>query len=189
MMIQKKFYFLRHSESLWNAKNLCQGQKDIELSKKGIEEAEAFAKKFTNFPINHICTSPLKRALRTAEIVQHHHPRAALSILPELMERNWGYLEGVSSERMYEVEVLEETVSSYPLHPSIESRQSLEMRAKQAVEMAFKLDAQPLLVSHGRLFVSLCDAFHMPCPKQIKNLSLLEITQKEDRWQAEEIFI
>ena len=69
----KRFYFIRHGESLWNVKKLCQGQRDIALSDKGISEAEIFAEKFANFPVEHVCTSPLKRAVHTAEIIKQYH--------------------------------------------------------------------------------------------------------------------
>jgi broad specificity phosphatase PhoE len=73
-----QFFFIRHGESLWNMKNLCQGQKDIELSPKGLNDAWAFAKKSAHLPIGYICTSPLKRALKTAQIIMQYHQHAGI---------------------------------------------------------------------------------------------------------------
>ena len=52
--LEKTFYFVRHAESLWNIKKLCQGRRDIELSPKGLQDTVEFAKKLSNFPIEHI---------------------------------------------------------------------------------------------------------------------------------------
>lgn len=184
-----KFFFVRHGESLWNAKNLCQGQKDIELSEKGINEAKAFAEKSGRIAIGYICTSPLKRALKTAQIIKKYHPNAGFSLVEEFSERNWGCLEGISSEAMYEIEKQEETHPNFKIDPSIESREDLKLRIKRGLEIAFQLHPEPLIVSHGRLFLSLCELLNIPMIKQIRNLSLMEITKTSNGWQSHPIIL
>lgn len=183
-----KFFFVRHGESVWNAKNLCQGQKDIELSQKGLSEAKAFAEKSAHLPIGYICTSPLKRALKTAQIIRKYHPRAGFSVIQEFSERNWGHLEGISSEAMYEIEKLEEGNPDFKTDSSIESRQDLQSRIKQGLEIAFQLHPEPLIVSHGRFFLGLCELLRIPIVRQIKNLSLMEITKTSKGWDLEELY-
>jgi broad specificity phosphatase PhoE len=180
---------LRHGESLWNIKNLCQGQKDIELSENGLKEAEAFALKFANFPIDYICTSPLSRALKTAEIIKKHHPKAGFSLVKEFSERNWGHLEGISSEAMYRIERLEEEDPYYKPDPSVETRQDLKARIDRGLKIAFDLHHKPLIVSHGRLFLSLCELLNIPINRQIKNLCLIEFSYQSDRWHAQEVIL
>ena len=182
-----KFFFIRHGESLWNTKNLCQGQKDIELSQKGLNEAKAFAAKSAQLPIGHICSSPLQRALKTALIIKESHPEAGLSVIEEFSERNWGHLEGISSEAMYEIEKLEEADPDLKMDPSIESRQDLKSRIQRGLEIAFQLPSAPLIVSHGRLFLSLCELLHIPLVRQINNLSLMEITKTTNGWHLKEL--
>lgn len=182
-----KFFFIRHGESLWNRDNLCQGQTDIELSPKGLNEAKAFAAKSADFPIGHICTSPLKRALKTAEIIKQHHPEAGISLVEEFSERNWGYLEGISSDAMYEIEKLEEANRDFIADPSIESRQDFRSRIKRGLEIAFQLHPEPLIVSHGRLFLSLCEVLDIPIIRQIKNLCLMEIIKGPSGWHLREL--
>jgi|JI9StandDraft_1071089.scaffolds.fasta_scaffold15919_4 broad specificity phosphatase PhoE len=178
----KKFFFVRHAESLWNAQNLCQGSADIEISPKGLRDAQAFAKQFANIPIYQIFTSPLKRALHTATIIKEYHPKAELSILEELSERDWGSLTGMSSEAMYQIEALEEKELEPLLDPSIESRKALQERLIQGLHKAFQKDNEPLLVSHGRLFVTLCEVLGTPLIRQIPNLSLIEFTHTSGQW-------
>ena len=182
-----KFFFIRHGESLWNAKNLCQGQKDIELSPKGLSEAKAFAAKSARLPIGYICTSPLKRALKTAQVIRKYHPQAGFTLVEEFSERNWGHLEGISSETMYEIEKLEEANPDFKTDPSIESRQDLKSRIKQGLEIAFQLHPEPLIVSHGRLFLGLCELLNIPIIRKIKNLSLMEITKTSKGWHSQEL--
>jgi broad specificity phosphatase PhoE len=185
--VLKRFYFIRHAESHWNIKKLCQGHRDIGLSEKGVREAEFFAEKFSNFPIEHICTSPLKRALHTAEIIKQYHPKASFSIVQELSERNWGCLEGISSDAMYEIENLEETNPDYKLDSSIESREDLKFRISQGLEIVFQQHHEPFIVSNGRLFVSLCELLEIPVVRQIPNLCLFEITKRSGKWILNEM--
>lgn len=63
-------YLVRHGESEWNIHNKVQGKTDIELSKKGIKQAELLAERLEKENIEHIYTSDLKRAKKTAELIQ-----------------------------------------------------------------------------------------------------------------------
>jgi len=184
-----KFFFIRHGESLWNIKNLCQGKTDIELSQKGLSETKAFAAKSVHLPIHYICASPLKRASKTAEIIKEHHPQAGFSLVEEFSERNWGYLEGISSTAMYEIEKLEEANLDFKIDPSIESRQDLRARIKRGLEIAFQLHPEPLIVSHGRLFFGLCELLNIPIVRQMKNLCLMEITKTSSGWHSRELHL
>ncbi len=182
-----QFFFLRHGESLWNLKKLCQGKIDIELSDKGIKEAENFGKKSSHLPISHIFTSPLKRAQTTAQILQKNHPNAGITVLKEFEERGYGYLEGGSSEAMYIFEEQEKRNPDVPIHPSVESLEAIKLRLEKGLKTAFAKDASPFIVSHGRLFVSLCQYLGVPHESQIKNLSLYQFIQTLEKWEIREI--
>ncbi len=54
-----------------NAKGILNGRRDEPLSEKGIEQAEEVADKIktTGINFNHVYSSPLKRAYKTAEII------------------------------------------------------------------------------------------------------------------------
>ena len=62
-----RLYFMRHGETVWNTERRYQGMTDIELSEEGLRQAECAAKRFKNIKIDKIYTSPLKRAMKTAE--------------------------------------------------------------------------------------------------------------------------
>lgn len=67
-----KLYMVRHGETEWNKVSKVQGRTDIELSDKGIKQAQLLAKRLACEDINFVYSSSLKRALRTAEIAAEH---------------------------------------------------------------------------------------------------------------------
>ena len=94
-----KLIAIRHGQSTWNAENRFTGWVDVDLSKKGIQEAEKSGKLLKELNLNYdICfTSYLKRAIKTLEIV--------LKVLGkdikykkawELNERHYGALTGLN---------------------------------------------------------------------------------------------
>ncbi|HEX5798088.1 MAG TPA: histidine phosphatase family protein [Candidatus Saccharimonadales bacterium] len=63
-------YFVRHGESTNNAKNLFSGRANPSLTKKGEEQAIKTAREIKDLvEISHVISSPLDRAVRTAEII------------------------------------------------------------------------------------------------------------------------
>ena len=52
-----KLYLIRHGETEWNTVKRFQGWTDIELSEKGLKQAELLGKRFENI---HISKSKLK---------------------------------------------------------------------------------------------------------------------------------
>lgn len=64
-----RIIFIRHGETEWNAESRLQGQLDIKLSDLGIKQAKALSKALETYDFNVIYSSPLDRALRTAEII------------------------------------------------------------------------------------------------------------------------
>lgn len=83
-------YFVRHGQTDWNKELKIQGQHDIELNEQGIEEAEQLAEKLSEVSFDVAFSSPLKRALKTAEAVYHGKIIADI----RLAERQFGSLEG-----------------------------------------------------------------------------------------------
>ena len=64
-----KLYLIRHGETDYNNALRFQGQTDIPLNQKGIEQAEKVARFLKDVPLQAIYTSSLQRARTTAEII------------------------------------------------------------------------------------------------------------------------
>jgi 2,3-bisphosphoglycerate-dependent phosphoglycerate mutase len=90
---------IRHGQSLWNAENRFTGWTDIDLSKKGENEAKAAGEKLENVSFDVVHTSALMRAQRTAEIIIKHNKKS--QDIPtykdeRLNERHYGSLQGLN---------------------------------------------------------------------------------------------
>lgn len=97
-----KLILIRHGQSTWNLENKFTGWTDVDLSKKGIEEAKEAGKtlkeKGFNFDIAY--TSVLKRANHTLEIVLKELNEENIPIYKSwrLNERHYGALQGLNKE-------------------------------------------------------------------------------------------
>ncbi len=62
-----KLYLIRHGETQWNTAKRFQGWTDIELNENGLKQAELLGRRFEGIHIDELYSSPLKRAVKTAE--------------------------------------------------------------------------------------------------------------------------
>lgn len=65
-----RLYIIRHGETDWNKEQRLQGKSDIPLNEFGRYLARKTAEALQDVEIDHIITSPLKRARETAEIIK-----------------------------------------------------------------------------------------------------------------------
>src|SRR5512146_3165964 len=95
-----KLVLIRHGESTWNKENRFTGWTDVDLSEKGVEEANEGGRilRETGYTFDVAYTSVLKRAIRTLWIVMD---RMDLMWIPvhnswRLNERHYGALQGLN---------------------------------------------------------------------------------------------
>jgi broad specificity phosphatase PhoE len=86
---------IRHGETDWNLERKPQGSCDIELNATGLAQAERLAVRLADEPCDIIFTSDLKRAQKTAEIINTRHS-AELVATSKLRESSFGEFEGKS---------------------------------------------------------------------------------------------
>jgi len=94
-----KLVLIRHGQSTWNAENRFTGWVDVDLSKKGLSEAEKSGKLLKELSLEYdVCfTSCLKRAIRTLEIILKTAGKKNKYIKAwELNERHYGALTGLN---------------------------------------------------------------------------------------------
>ena len=168
----------------WNRRKLCQGQRDIELNDEGRKEAYALSESLKTFSFSRICVSPLKRALETAKVIQEAIPSCKLIIIDELKERSWGELEGLSNTEMYRIEELEEKDPGFFPKSGVEERDLFKQRICRGMNAALRFEGEPLIVSHGRVFLSLCELLNIERVRQIPNTTLVECVHTAGQWKT-----
>ena len=87
-------YIIRHGQTELNNANVLQGRSDYPLNEKGIGQAREVGQWFTDQGIvfSHVYSSPLRRAIRTAELIAR-----GKSIVTDdrLIEMDYGQYEGM----------------------------------------------------------------------------------------------
>jgi ribonuclease H / adenosylcobalamin/alpha-ribazole phosphatase len=86
---------LRHGQTALSAERRFAGRDDIPLTKDGVRQAAAAARRLARLGIDAIVTSPLQRARRTAEAVAEA-TGAALEVDNDLAEADFGAWEGMT---------------------------------------------------------------------------------------------
>lgn len=80
---------VRHGETDSNKRGTYLGWTDIPLNETGIDQARLAAEKLKDIHIDRIYTSPLQRAMKTAQLINEYH-HLPLETVEELKERNFG---------------------------------------------------------------------------------------------------
>ena len=143
---------VRHGETKWNVEEIFRGRIDIELNETGVREAELLAEYLSDSKITAIYSSPLKRALRTAEIIASHHD-VEVEVAPELIDFNYGEWQGLSRQTVADryKQLYAQWVKNPHLvkMPSGESLDDIRRRAIRLVDsLLAKYEGTIVLVSH-----------------------------------------
>tara|TARA_B100000029_G_scaffold74606_1_gene66439 strand:- start:848 stop:1408 length:561 start_codon:yes stop_codon:yes gene_type:complete len=90
---EKKLWFIRHGQTVWNEKGLISGWTDVPLTPEGEAQATALRPRLQKESFTSVWASDLQRARTTAELAHGEH-----QIDPRLRELYFGTWEGVSWE-------------------------------------------------------------------------------------------
>jgi 2,3-bisphosphoglycerate-dependent phosphoglycerate mutase len=100
----RKLTLVRHGESTWNRENRFTGWTDVDLSRKGIEEAHIAGQSLQKegYVFDMVFTSVLKRAIRTTWIMLDELDQMWLPVTNSwrLNERHYGALQGLNKAEM-----------------------------------------------------------------------------------------
>ena len=125
-----KLVLLRHGESVWNQENRFTGWTDVDLSPKGVAEAEEAGKilKSKGFTFDLAFTSVLIRAERTLEIVLDEMDLKGIEVFKSwrLNERHYGALQGLNkaqTAKQYGAEQVAVWRRSYAVAPPALTRE------------------------------------------------------------------
>ena len=153
-----RLILIRHGQSVWNATNRFTGWTDIELSEKGVIEAEEAGRRLSGIRIDVVHTSDLMRAQRTAEIVMQQNESSGEDVPTNydwrLNERHYGALQGLNKAETAEKHGAEQVHiwrRSFDVPPP--EGESLEMTAERTIPY-FTEEILPDLESGKNVLVS-----------------------------------
>jgi glucosyl-3-phosphoglycerate phosphatase len=184
----KRILLVRHGESEWNAIRRLQGQADINLSERGVQQATSLAPMIASFNPGLVMTSDLKRAANTAALLGY--PDAERE--PLLREQNVGTWTGVEIAKL-----IEDAPSAYagwragtfaPENGEIWSE--FRTRVGKAIEKARSADAETVvMVCHGGVIRAALDgALGLPPARIIPvgpaSLTILAFPKGEPRLEV-----
>ena len=99
--MNRRLILLRHGETVWNLERRFTTRTDVELSEAGIDQAQRAADALAEVTIDRIYSSPLRRALRTAEMIAAGHVDGRLVTTdPRLVEIDAGPFEGMTEAEL-----------------------------------------------------------------------------------------
>ena len=149
MLTRRAFWFLRHGETDWNARNLSQGNVDIPLNEVGVAQARVAAGLLAHRGIHSIVTSPLSRAHNTAKTASEQIGQP-VEVEDGLREVAFGVQEGQPMADWFD-----DWVAGRFTPEGAETFAALRARAVAAVNRALARPAPVLVVAHGALFRAL----------------------------------
>jgi broad specificity phosphatase PhoE len=142
----------RHGETEWNVEEVFRGRIDVALNETGTRQAELLAEYLRSIRIDAIYSSPLRRALKTAEAIARYH-KLEVEIAPALIDCDFGRWQGLTLKEVKDKykELYAEWVNS-PHLVKLPDGESLDEVRERALAMVDKLVAKHggtvVLVSH-----------------------------------------
>jgi broad specificity phosphatase PhoE len=175
---------LRHGQTDWNIDFRLQGVTDVALNETGIEQARLAASALNLNDWDFIASSPLSRARDTADIVASRLNIPEVAVLPLLLERSFGEVEGM---------LYEDWKAHYPdgIAPGGETEEQLHARTLLLLDELLETyrGTRVLAISHGALIrkvVNLLSQGEFPLFNQrIANASLSIIVHEDSSWRLE----
>jgi broad specificity phosphatase PhoE len=143
---------VRHGETLWNVEKVFRGRADVSLDELGIRQAELLSKYLSNWRLEAIYSSPVKRALDTANIIARYQ-NVAVRIAEGLTDFDFGEWQSLPEQEVMRLypDLLNEWHSN-PHKVRMPGGESLEDAKKRAVEVVndvlSKHQGSVALVSH-----------------------------------------
>jgi broad specificity phosphatase PhoE len=142
----------RHGQTEWNVEEVFRGRIDLELNQTGIKQAELMAESLSGQEIEAVYSSPLKRALKTAEAIARRH-KLKVETSPGLIDCDFGQWQGLSLREVKEkYRKLYEQWTESPQSVRMPGGESLEEVRERALEVVngviAKHNGAVVLVSH-----------------------------------------
>jgi len=147
-----KLILARHGETVWNIEKIYRGRTDVNLDEVGIKQAELLGKYLSNWELEAIYSSPLRRALDTANIIAHYQ-KIGVHIVEGLIDFDYGEWQSLPEQevkRLYPALLNEWHSNPHKVKmPGGESLEDVRRRAIEVVnDVLSKYQGSVVLVSH-----------------------------------------
>jgi broad specificity phosphatase PhoE len=90
---------VRHGETEWNVGEIYRGRIDINLDEVGIKQAELLSEYLSDLKLDAIYSSPLRRAMDTANIIARHQ-NVGVQVTDGLIDFNYGEWQGLPDQEV-----------------------------------------------------------------------------------------
>ena len=138
-------FLARHGETEWSLNGRHTGSTDLPLTARGEERAIALQSRLAVIDFAAVYSSPMTRALRTAEIAGFPSP----TVTPLLCEFDYGDYEGLTTEQIHAKQ------PDWELYrdgcPGGESPQRAYARAQEFIDLSVKTRGPVLAFAHGHI--------------------------------------
>lgn len=182
-----RLLLIRHAESTGNRQGRLQGRADFPLTERGRRQAQELAATLSRRPISAVSSSPIRRALDTAEAVA-----GPLELEVEsqaaLQEYDFGELSGLTwtdirERRPHLFEQLLSDSAEFPHYPGEEGREAFRERVCEAlgtIADRYEGEEAVAVVTHaGPIAAFLMDIFkrgyQRPIPFTLDNASVTTV--------------
>jgi broad specificity phosphatase PhoE len=159
-------YLLRHAQSSANTKGVLAGQDNsVELSKRGVKEAQEIINYLELLNISQVYCSPLTRCIQTITPFMTRNPRVNFEIEKRLIEMDYGKWSGrklnsLSREKRWKMVVNKPSSFTFP---EGESFKQMRSRVDRFLAELVSQKGPILLVTHGDIIkMSLASALNLP---------------------------
>ena len=178
-----RLILIRHGQSVWNAENRFTGWTDVELSERGVGEAEKAGDLLSEIRFGVVHTSGLIRAQRTAEIIMSRNTvsgKVPVMRDERLNERHYGDLQGLNKAETAEIHGAEQVHiwrRSFDVPPP--GGESLKMNAERTIPYFeerivpdLKEGKNVLVSAHGNSLRSIVMHIESISPEEIVSLEI-----------------
>lgn len=146
---------IRHGETDWNTAGVLQGWLDVPINDVGRRQARQLATDMADAGFCRIYSSPLCRALETAEIIAGQWQLPAPTCHAGLKERNFGEIQGIPKSELAELNpVLYQQLLKRNPACGFEEGESMDEFATRVLDAVMDIGAtesgaQVLVITHG----------------------------------------
>ncbi len=183
--LRMHLYLIRHAETNWNKEGRIQGDKDIPLNEKGLQQARLAADKLKDVSFDAIYSSDLLRAMETAQFLQFSNK---CEIIPDrrLRERNYGTWKGLTWDEVRSLHYKEYiSVKQDSINGRPQMGESMQNLAYRVYEFFNELTSQAFqnvaIVSHNSPLMLLV--------AKVKGISLTNIRDIEYFYNTEIVIL